>query len=121
MGLSTYIKAVLFDGSVSKGSARRRVSCDRVLLGQVLGQLGASGLASSLRRLSADAASGSLHVDDLTIRRLRDACDDVRGMHSLLMSALGKKDGGKKQPEAASHQHHPRTSFARAAAGGRSP
>lgn len=90
MGLSTYVKSVLFTGEPASGR-RARASADRVLLAQLLGQLGASGLAQSMKRLTAAADSGSLHLDDLTVSRLHDACDDVRGIHVLLMEALGKK------------------------------
>ena len=107
--LSTYVKSVLFeDGSKAKG--RRRVSADQVLLAQILGQLGASGLASSLGRLAAAADSGSLHVDDLTIQHLRDAFNEVRGMHQHLMRALGKK-----VPNAGARPERLRVTFARAA------
>jgi chloramphenicol 3-O-phosphotransferase len=80
------------------------------LLAQILGQLGTSGLALSVRRLTAAADSGSLHIDDLTIRRLHDACDDLRGMHLLLMEALGKK-----LPNAEAHAERLSVQFIRAA------
>jgi hypothetical protein len=109
-GLSTYVKSVLFGETQAKARGRR-VSADQVLLAQILGQLGASGLASSLGRLVAAADSGSLHLDDLTIGRLHDACDDVRGIHLHLMKALGKK-----LPKTAAHQNRLTVQFIRAAA-----
>ncbi len=51
MGLSTYVKSVLFAEEPSRGN-RRRASADQVLLAQILGQLGASGLAESMKRLT---------------------------------------------------------------------
>lgn len=90
VGLSTYAKSVLFADSPSRDKSRRR-SADQVLLAQILGQLGAGGLSSHLKTLSAAADGGSLDLDDLTVSRLRDACHDIRGIHLLLMQALGKK------------------------------
>jgi len=110
VGLSTYVKSVLFEGSEPKSRSRRRVSADRILLAQILGQLGASGLGHSLARLAEAAASGSLHVDDLTTRRLHDACDDLRGVHWLLLKALGKK-----LPKASLRHERLSVQFARAA------
>jgi chloramphenicol 3-O-phosphotransferase len=90
LGLSTYIKTVLFTQAAMRGRQSRK-SADRVLLAQLLGQLGASGLAQRMKSLADAADSGSLHLDDLTISVLHDACDDLRGMHLLLLQALGKK------------------------------
>lgn len=87
--LGGYIKGRLFGGQTSPTKAGG--SSDRVLLAQVLGQLGTSTLTPSLKALAEAAASGSLHIDDLTVSRLHDACDDLRGMHLLLMEALGKR------------------------------
>src|SRR5690349_21372959 len=88
--ISTYVKSVLFDDTTG-ARRRRRVTADQALLAQLLGQLGASGLAMSLKRLAAAADTGSLYLDDLTIREIHNACDDVRGMHLHLLKALGKK------------------------------
>jgi hypothetical protein len=89
VGLSTYVKSLALGGAMPKGP--RRGSADQVLLAQLLGQLGASGLAASMRDLASAADSGSLYVDDLVVRRLNDACDDIRAMHLHLMRALGMK------------------------------
>lgn len=97
--VGAYVKSVLFETGPTAG-APRAVSADRVLLAQILGQLGASGLAQSMKRLTEAADTGSLHLDDLTISRLHDACDDMRNMHLLLMTALGKKPPkGAARPE----------------------
>lgn len=90
VGLSTYVKSIALHGTTSTKS-RRTASADQVLLAQLLGQLGASGLAASMRDLAAAADSGSLYVDDLVVRRLNDACDDIRAMHLHLLKALGMK------------------------------
>jgi hypothetical protein len=110
MGLSTYVKSVLFAEETSRGK-RNRVSADRVLLAQLLGQLGASGLVQRMKRLTDAADSGSLHLDDLTISSLHDARDDLRGMHLLLLQALGKK-----LPKEAAQPQRLSVTFVRAAA-----
>jgi hypothetical protein len=89
--ISAYIKVILFGDAGPSGISGTRVLAEKVLLAQLLGRLGSSGLASSLGRLADAADSGSLHIDDLTTRRLHDAFDDVRSMHQLLMHALGKE------------------------------
>lgn len=104
--VSTYIKSVVLED----GRTRKTLSADRVLLAQLLGQLGASGLGPSLALMAEAADSGSLHVDDLLAARLHDACRDVRGMHLLLMTALGKK-----QPDSPSHEERLTVEFIRAA------
>ncbi len=89
VGLSTFVKSVALHGAAP--GVRRTASADQVLLAQLLGQLGASGLVASMRDLAAAADSGSLYVDDLVVRRLHDACDDIRAMHLHLLKALGMK------------------------------
>jgi len=61
------------------------------LLAQILGQLGAVGIASYLRSLADAADSGSIYLDDLTSAELRSACAAVVSMHMQLMQALGKE------------------------------
>lgn len=90
LGLSTYIKSVLFSGAAPQGKARR-ATADQVLLAHILAQLGTSGLAQDMRRLSEAAHSGSLDLDDLTVLRLHEACKDIQGIHVLLLQALGKR------------------------------
>jgi len=109
MGLSTYVKSVLFAEENPK-RGRKRVSADHVLLAQILGQLGASGLAQSMKRLTEAADTGSLHLDDLTIRQMHDACGDLRGIHLHLLKALGKK-----LPKTPPHPERLSVQFVRAA------
>lgn len=95
--LSTYVKALLFSQRRPTGSARGLISADRVLLAQLLGQLGASGLSASLSRMATAAETGSLHVDDLVAGQLSQACDDIRAMHLILLQALNAKLPEKPQ------------------------
>lgn len=91
VGLSTYIKSVLFGDDAKSPPTTRPMPAGPALLARILGQLGASGLALSMRHLSEAADTGSLYVDDLVTARLRNACDDIEGMRNLLMQALGKQ------------------------------
>jgi len=90
--VGAYVKHRLFAEGAKP--ARRRVSADRALLAQLIGQLGASGLAASLGRMAEAADTGSLHVDELVTARLHSACDDIRQMRLALLTALG---GGASQ------------------------
>jgi len=90
MTLSSYVKRVLFEGAKLARMPSSNLA-DRALLAHLLATLGGSDLAASLYRLARAADSGSLPVDDETVRRLRLACDDVRLMHNALMRGLGKE------------------------------
>lgn len=91
--IGAYVKAALFAGDGGlPARPTRAVSVDHALLGQVLAQLGASGLASSLAVLARHAESGNLFEDEITTSRLRAACSDVRAMRDALMRALGKRE-----------------------------
>lgn len=85
--LSTYIKAKTLGGT-PVAPQRRTVDADRAQLAQVLGQLGASGLSTSMKVLADAAASGSLYVDSRTASELRQACGHISEMRAALMRAL---------------------------------
>lgn len=89
--ISSYAKGLIFPDGGTRRSAGRRVPADQAALAQLLGLLGASGIAASLGRLAEAAETGSLFIDELTTEHLRYACDDVRAMHLLLLGALGKR------------------------------
>jgi hypothetical protein len=88
--LSAYIKAAVFSDAAPVRE-RNRVMADQVLLARVLGFLGTSGIAQNLRRLVADAASGSLLVDEAVAADLRSANRNIQAIYRLLLTALGKK------------------------------
>jgi hypothetical protein len=88
--LGAYVKGVIF--GVGAPVARRRLSADTVLLGQLLAVLGRSRIAGNLEDLASAANSGSLGLHDETIERLEVACDDIRLVHNALMRALGKEE-----------------------------
>ncbi len=90
--LGAYIRKKLLG---SKRKPRRRRSRtrkplkDEKALGELLGKLGESRLASNVNQLAKAANSGSLPVTPDTEKALQNACDDVRAMRMLLMQALG--------------------------------
>ena len=64
---------------------------DHQALGQLLGLLGTSGIASSIGELAEEARSGSLQVTPETQAALMSACSDISAMKASLLAALGLK------------------------------
>ncbi|WP_456417124.1 hypothetical protein [Thiolapillus sp.] len=90
--LGAYIRSKLFGGKEAPRRRRTRTRKplkDEKALGELLGKLGESRLASNINQLAKAANSGSLPVTPDTEKALQDACDDVRAMRILLMQALG--------------------------------
>jgi hypothetical protein len=90
--LSAHVKAVLFEGPQPTQRTSGVTVANRTLLAHLLATLGASRLAPNLERLAHEAFVGNLFADEETIRRLAEACDDVRLMHNALMRGLGMKE-----------------------------
>lgn len=89
--LSAFIRSRIFDTPVR--AIRTRVAKpDHRALGQVLGMLGQSGLASSLAQLARAANTGALLVDEETQDALNAACADIAAMRAALMQALGVRN-----------------------------
>lgn len=90
--LGAYIRRKLFDGKENPRKKRTRTKKplkDEKALGELLGKLGESRLASNVNQLAKAANTGSLPVTPDTEKALLDACGDVRAMRILLMQALG--------------------------------
>ncbi len=90
--LGAYIRSKLFGGKEKPRRKRTRTKKplkDEKALGELLGKLGKSRLASNINQLAKAANSGSLPVTPDTEKALQNACDDVRAMRILLMQALG--------------------------------
>jgi len=88
--LGAYIKAVLFDGDLSK--VRRRNTnpvADHESLGRVLAALGGSRLSSNLNQLARAVNTGTLPVHPEIESELREACADIAKMRDELLRALG--------------------------------
>lgn len=94
--LGSYIRARLLDAPavVNRGRGRFPVK-DHQILGQLLGELGRSRLASNLNQLARAANSGSLPVTPETQAALNEACEDVRWMRQALMQAMGLLPGAR--------------------------
>lgn len=90
--LSAFVKQCLFDTGSAPQRSGGMMLANRVLLAHLLATLGASQLAPNLDRLAKEADDGDLFADEDTIRRIHEACDDVRLMHNALMRGLGKKE-----------------------------
>lgn len=94
--LSAYIRFCLFGAeakvfpTLRPKRKRKRPTPDQVILGQLLGVLGESRLASNLNQIAKAANMGALPMTEDLKDELHRACKDVREMRDLLMSALGK-------------------------------
>lgn len=92
--LGAYIKAVLFDGDLSK--VRRRNTApvaDHEALGRVLAALGQSRLSSNLNQLARAVNTGTLPVHPEIEDELREACADIARIRAEIIAALGLKGG----------------------------
>lgn len=90
--LGAYIRKKLLGGKRKprrRRSRTRKPLKDEKALGELLGKLGESRLASNVNQLAKAANSGSLPVTPDTEKALQNACNDVRAMRMLLMQALG--------------------------------
>ena len=88
--LSAFIRRRLF--APTEQSARREVRNPRVderQIAQLLGYLGSSDIAQSLRKLSVAATSGALPCSPETEQLLSDCCSSIIELRQVLMNALG--------------------------------
>ncbi|MBP5857423.1 hypothetical protein KAJ83_10425 [Marivibrio halodurans] len=92
--LGRYIRAKLLGDAETRRKAARVPAIDYAMLGQVLGVLGKSELATHLCLLAAAAEAGRLELAEQDRAALKDACEDVREVRALLVAALGLKSGG---------------------------
>ncbi|WP_297109185.1 hypothetical protein [uncultured Devosia sp.] len=88
--LGAYVKGVLFSDNPPK-VLPARTGHDRRLLAQLVAVMGRSRIASNVADLASAARSGSIGLDDETLSRIIQACDDIRLMHDALMKAMGKR------------------------------
>lgn len=103
MPLASYIKSVLFAEDAPKYRARRKGPVENAkALAEVLACLGSTRIANNLNQLAHAANVGNLLFDDETKRDLDRACDDIRVMRLLLMTALGMKVPDTPSPESTS-------------------
>lgn len=89
--LGTYIRSQLLDNTETRRKAVRTPSTDFALLGQVLGALGKSELASCLCMLVAATEQERLRLNAQESAALLALQTDVSEMRRVLISALGLK------------------------------
>lgn len=92
--LGAYIKAVLFNGDLTK--VRRRnanPTQDDAALARVLAALGQSRISSNLNQLARAVNTGTLPVHPETEEELRSACAEIAAIRHELLRALGKTGG----------------------------
>ncbi len=90
MALSTYIRALALNESMSKRK-QRSVSAvaDQKVIGQVLGLLGQSRIANNLNQLAYQANIGALQMNDEALAQIEETYAHVVAMRGLLLKALG--------------------------------
>ena len=92
--LGAYIKAVLFDGDLTKVRRRNMNPMhDDAALARVLAALGQSRISSNLNQLARAVNTGTLPVHPETEEELKEACAKIEAMRADLLQALGKKGG----------------------------
>lgn len=90
MALSTYIRAVALNESLSKRKRRlMNPVVDHKTIAQVLGLLGQSRIANNLNQLAYQANIGALQMDDEAVTQIEEAYRHVVAMRGLLLKALG--------------------------------
>ncbi len=92
MTVNAYILWRLFGDDAPK-SRPRRVVQDILLLSKILAKLGQSGIGPNLHTMVQSARSGALYVSPEVEAELVQACADVRSIKSMLMQAIGIKEG----------------------------
>lgn len=99
LSLAAYIRLKLFTDKAGQSAARKKQvrkhyspSAELAVLGAMLGGLGKSDLAASMKGLSQAAQTGALAVTPDTEAALLEACADIAAMRRALVCALGVKD-----------------------------
>lgn len=92
MRLSTYVKAVVFEGGKTFRTRRTYAPVeDKKALSKVLGLLGQSRIAANLNQLAKAANIGTLAVTPDVEDDLQEACTMVKDIRALLIEALGMR------------------------------
>lgn len=90
MTLSAYVRERLFGKTASLRKVRNPSPVkDQQALARVLGLLGQSEIAASLRTMAYEARCGSILLDDVTFAKIDAACAHVADMRHHLISAIG--------------------------------
>ena len=96
----TYIKEAIFS-DMKKPPANSRVikEMDHKILGKLLGALGKSRISNNINQLARAANSGSLQVNEETVKALHDACRAIQWMKITLIEGMGLKAHAANEPE----------------------
>ncbi|RKF06965.1 hypothetical protein DEM25_010050 [Oceaniradius stylonematis] len=90
MTLSAYMRERLFGKTATLRKVRNPSPVkDQQALARVLGLLGQSEMATSLRTLAYEARCGAILLDDVTYAKIDAACAHVANMRHHLIAALG--------------------------------
>ncbi|MEO0810201.1 MAG: hypothetical protein AAFW82_06105, partial [Pseudomonadota bacterium] len=81
----------LFDGLPAVPRQRSASKIDIVTIASLLGKLGQSQLAVSMREIASAAHSGSLPVTPDLENQLKTACREISDVRRVLLKALGHK------------------------------
>lgn len=92
MALSTYIRALALNESLSRRKRRSTASAtDKQAIAQVLGLLGQSRIANNLNQLAYQANIDALALDDEVRAQVDEAYAHICAMRGLLLKALGTR------------------------------
>jgi hypothetical protein len=111
MPIASYIKSLLFAEDAPKYQTRSKEPVkDHQALAQVLACLGASRLSSNLNQLAHATHIATFYFDDDTKAAIKGACNDVRIIRQLLMTALGLQTDNDDRPRESASQSFTRAS-----------
>jgi len=95
MAVSAFIRESVFGADTSRRKRRSHKPVkDQAAMSQVLGLLGKTKIANNLNQLAHHANTGSLLIDDETLRQIDEAYVHVIEMRDALVRALGLLDAG---------------------------
>ncbi len=93
LSLGEYIRQRLFDESIPKRRTRSKYPVkDHKVLSQLLGELGATRLASNINQIAYAMNNGSFELTPKTKTAILEACADIYEIRRMLMKALGLGD-----------------------------
>lgn len=91
VSVSAHVRSKVFGKSGRRGNMPVK---DREALGRLLGLLGQSEFAESLKQIASEAEQGSLLLDEETERKIEEAFLHVCFMREALVAALGLRERG---------------------------
>ena len=89
LSVSAYVRSKVFGGS---GIRKTTPAVDKAVLGRLLGLLGQSEIADSLKVMAYEARCGSLLLDEETRGKIEAAYAHVCSMRKTLVAGLGVRE-----------------------------